>query len=377
MHGHGGVLLEHYKALGLHLDLRPEDRFFWFSSTSWIMWNMLIGGLLHGATVVLYDGSPLYPDRSAQWELVADHSVTFFGTGAAYVSSCCRADLQPNNSYDLSKLRGIGVTGSPLPADAFRWVYNAVSSDIWLTSISGGSDVATGFVMGAPTLPVYVGELQCRALGVAMEAWDENSEPQIGTVGELVITRPMPSMPVFFWGDKDGSRYYNSYFDTFPGVWRHGDFVTVTTRGTAVIHGRSDSTINRQGIRMGSSYLYDVIERLPEIADSLVIGAELEDGGYYMPLFVVLASGFQLTDELKTRINEAIRTGASPRHVPDEIVEAPGIPRTLTGKKIEVPIKRIFQGHSDDADLNPENLDRPELADFYSTFSAQFRLRHI
>jgi acetoacetyl-CoA synthetase len=369
VHGHGGVLLEHHKSLGLHFDLRPGDRFFWYTSTSWIMWNILVAGLLHGATIVLYDGSPTYPSHDVQWALAAEHGVTFLGTGAAYVAGCTRAGLRPRDRHDLSAVRGIGVTGSPLPADAFRWVYDAVAPDVWLTSVSGGTDVATGFIKGAPVLPVHVGELQCRGLGVAMAAWDDGGRPVIDEVGELVVTEPMPSMPLYFWGDPEGKRYRESYFEMFPGVWRHGDFVTVTSRGTVVVHGRSDSTINRQGVRMGSADIYDAVERLPEVAESLVIGAELPDGGYYLPLFVVLAAGAVLDDDLRSRINDAIRTEVSPRHVPDEIIEAPGVPHTLTGKRIEVPIKRLLQGHPVEGAVNLGALDRPELIDFYAEFA--------
>lgn len=371
VHGHGGVLLEHHKSLGLHFDLRPADRFFWFTSTSWIMWNVLVAGLLHGATIVLYDGSPAYPSQDVQWAMAAEHGVTFLGTGAAYVAGCARAGLRPRVRLDLSAVRGIGVTGSPLPADAFRWVYDAVAPDVWLTSVSGGTDVATGFIKGAPILPVYVGELQCRGLGVAMAAWDDSGTPVIDEVGELVVTEPMPSMPLYFWGDPSGERYRESYFEMFPGVWRHGDFVTITARGTVVVHGRSDSTINRQGVRMGSADIYEAVERLPEVAESLVIGAELPDGDYYLPLFVVLAPGAVLDDGLRSRINDAIRREVSPRHVPDEIVEAPGVPHTLTGKRIEVPIKRLLQGHPVQDVVNLGALDRPELIDFYVAHARQ------
>lgn len=371
VHGHGGVLVEHLKSLGLHFDLRPGDRFFWYTSTSWIMWNILVAGLLHGATIVLYDGSPAYPSSDVQWALAAEHGVTFLGTGAAYVAGCARAGLRPRDRLDLSAVRGIGVTGSPLPADAFRWVYDAVASDVWLTSVSGGTDVATGFIKGTPILPVHVGELQCRGLGVAMEAWDDTGTPVLDAVGELVVIEPMPSMPLYFWGDPSGERYRESYFEMFPGVWRHGDFVTITARGTVVVHGRSDSTINRQGVRMGSAEITDAVERLPEVAESLVIGAELPDGDYYLPLFVVLSPGAVLDNDLRSRINQIIRTQVSPRHVPDEIIEAPGVPHTLTGKRIEVPIKRLLQRHPLAEAVNLGALDRPELIDFYVNQAAR------
>ncbi|MEZ0093357.1 acetoacetate--CoA ligase [Streptacidiphilus sp. EB129] len=363
--GHGGIVVEHLKQAGLHLDLGPEDRFFWYTSTGWMMWNFLLAGLLVGASIVTYDGSPGYPDTAAQWRIAERARVTVFGTSAAYVSACAKADLHPARDLDLSRLRAIGTTGSPLPPDGFRWIYDRVSPDIWLASVSGGTDLCSCFVGGVPTLPVYLGEIQAPSLGAAVESWDVNGKPLTGEVGELVCTRPIPSMPLRFWNDPDGTRYHDSYFDTYPGVWRHGDWITVTPRGSVIIHGRSDSTLNRQGVRMGSADIYEVVERLPEIRESLVIGLEQPDGGYWMPLFVVLADGAVLDDALRTAVASALREQLSPRHVPDEVIAVPALPHTLTGKRLEVPIKRILSGTPLAQAVNPGSLDNPDaLAPF-------------
>ncbi|MFC1418807.1 acetoacetate--CoA ligase [Streptacidiphilus cavernicola] len=357
--GHGGIVVEHLKQAGLHLDLGPEDRFFWYTSTGWMMWNFLLAGLLVGASIVTYDGSPGYPDTAAQWRIAERAEVTVYGTSAAYITACAKADVHPARDLDLSRLRAIGTTGSPLPPDGFRWVYDQVSPDIWLASVSGGTDLCSCFVGGVPTLPVYLGEIQAPSLGAAVESWDVDGKPLTGEVGELVCTGPIPSMPLYFWNDPDGARLHASYFDTYPGVWRHGDWITVTPRGTVVIHGRSDSTLNRQGVRMGSADIYEVVERLPQIRESLVIGLELPDGGYWMPLFVVLAEGAALDDDLRTAIRTALREQLSPRHVPDEVITVPSLPHTLTGKRLEVPIKRILSGTPPDKAVNPGSLDDP------------------
>jgi acetoacetyl-CoA synthetase len=364
--GHGGILLEHVKHNALHLDLGPGDRFFWFTSTGWMMWNLLVGGLLVGATIVLYDGSPGHPGPDVQWTVAERTGTTVYGTSAAYVMACRKKGLRPRDTHDLSKVRALGTTGSPLPPDGFRWVYEAAHPDVWLASVSGGTDVCSAFLGGVPTLPVYCGELQARLLGCAVEAWDEAGRPVVDEVGELVITRPMPSMPVFFWNDPDHERYRAAYFDTFPGVWRHGDWITLTGRGTVVVHGRSDSTLNRQGVRMGSADIYEAVERIPEVAESLVVGIEQPDGGYWMPLFVVPAPGVVLDDALRDRIKRVIRTEVSPRHVPDEILEAPGVPHTLTGKRIEIPVKKLLQGKSLDTAVNPGSVDDMEILGFYA-----------
>ncbi|MFB9452894.1 acetoacetate--CoA ligase [Streptomyces antimycoticus] len=369
----GGILLEHLKQLGLHCDLGPGARFFWYTSTGWMMWNFLVSGLLVGATVVLYDGSPGYPDTAAQWRVAERTGTTLYGTSAAYVMACRKADVHPGRDFDLSRIACVATTGSPLPPDGFRWIHDEVAEDMWIASVSGGTDVCSCFAGAVPTLPVYIGELQAPGLGTDLQAWDPQGEPVVDEVGELIVARPMPSMPVRFWNDPDGSRYRDSYFEMFPGAWRHGDWITLTSRGTVVIHGRSDSTLNRQGVRMGSADIYEAVERLPEIRESLVIGVEQPDGGYWMPLFVHLAPGATLNEELLTRIKTTIRTQLSPRHVPDEIIEVPGVPHTLTGKRIEVPVKRLLQGTSLDKAVNPGSVDDVELLRYYERLAEEKR----
>jgi acetoacetyl-CoA synthetase len=361
----GGILVEHLKQLGLHCDLGPGDRFFWYTSTGWMMWNFLVAGLLVGCTAVLYDGSPGHPDTGAQWRVAERTGATLFGTSAAYVMACRKAGVHPSRDHDLSRLAGVATTGSPLPPDGFRWLHEEAGADLWLASVSGGTDVCSCFAGAVPTLPVYTGELQAPCLGTDLQAWDPEGEPLTDEVGELVVTTPMPSMPVRFWNDPDGERYRDSYFAMFPGVWRHGDWITRTERNTVVIHGRSDSTLNRQGVRMGSADIYETVERLPEIRESLVIGVEQPDGGYWMPLFVHLAEGAVLDDALRDRVKQAIRTGLSPRHVPDEIIEIPGVPHTLTGKRLEVPVKRLLQGTAVDKAVNTGSVDDAGLLRFY------------
>ncbi|MEU6540044.1 acetoacetate--CoA ligase [Streptomyces sp. NPDC047000] len=361
----GGILLEHLKQLGLHCDLGPGDRFFWYTSTGWMMWNFLVSGLLTGTTVVLYDGSPGYPEIGAQWKVAERTGATLFGTSAAYVMACRKAGVHPSRDFDLSRVRCVATTGSPLPPDGFRWLHDEVRGDLWIASVSGGTDVCSCFAGGVPTLPVHIGELQAPGLGTDLQSWDPEGRPLVDEVGELVVTAPMPSMPIYFWNDPDGSRYHDSYFDTYPGVWRHGDWITVTSRGSVVIHGRSDSTLNRQGVRMGSADIYEAVERLPEIRESLVIGLEQPDGGYWMPLFVHLAPGAVLDEALLGRIRQTIREQLSPRHVPDEIIEVPGIPHTLTGKRIEVPVKRLLQGTALEKACNPGSIDDIGLLRFY------------
>ncbi|WP_377272593.1 acetoacetate--CoA ligase [Peterkaempfera sp. SMS 1(5)a] len=353
----GGILVEHLKQAGLHLDLGPQDRFLWYTSTGWMMWNFLVAGLLTGTTVVTYDGSPGHPGTGALWSVAARSGATVLGTSAAYVIACRKAGLHPGSEYDLSAVRCIGTTGSPLPPDGFRWIYDEVKHDVWLASVSGGTDVCSCFVGGVPTLPVHLGEIQAPCLGADVQAWDAAGKPVTDQVGELVVAQPLPSMPTGFWNDPEGTRYRESYFETFPGVWRHGDWITITSRGTVVIHGRSDSTLNRQGVRMGSADIYEVVERLPEIRESLVIGLEEPGGGYWMPLFVVLSEGAELDDALRGRIRTALREQLSPRHVPDEVIAVPGIPHTLTGKRIEVPVKRLLAGTALDQAVNPGSVD--------------------
>ncbi|MEV0092699.1 acetoacetate--CoA ligase [Streptomyces sp. NPDC050738] len=365
----GGILIEHVKQIGLHCDLGPGDRFFWYTSTGWMMWNFLVSGLLTGTTIVLYDGSPGFPDTGAQWQVAERTRATVFGTSAAYVMACRKADIHPARDYDLTSVKCIATTGSPLPPDGFRWLHEAAGDDVWIASVSGGTDVCSCFAGAVPTLPVHIGELQAACLGTDLQAWDPQGKPLIGDVGELVVAAPMPSMPIRFWNDPDGSRYHDSYFDTYPGVWRHGDWITITDHNSVVIHGRSDSTLNRQGVRMGSADIYEAVERLPEIKESLVIGLEEPDGGYWMPLFVHLTEGATLDDSLRARIISTIRTELSPRHVPDDIIEVPGVPHTLTGKRIEVPVKRLLQGTPLDKAVNAGSVDNLDLLRFYETLA--------
>jgi acetoacetyl-CoA synthetase len=371
VHSHGGILLEHLKFALLYQDLRPGQRIFIYTSTGWMMWNALLAGLLAGATVVLYDGSPAYPDAGAVWRIAARTRARVLGVGAGLVTATQKAGIRPGERDDLSALDSLVVTGSPLPAEGFRWFYDAVSTTARVDSLSGGTDVCTAFVGGCEMLPVYAGEISGRYAGVKAEAWDVHGKPVVGEVGELVITEPMPSMPISFWNDPDGARYRDAYFDTWPGVWRHGDWVTVTERDTIVIHGRSDATLNRHGVRMGSGEFYEVVEAMPEIRESLVIGVELPDGGYYMPLFVVPVEGVTVDEALTRRIRDTIRAELSPRHVPDEIVAAPGVPHTLTGKRLEVPIKRLFQGVPVDRAANLGTVDAPELVRWYAEFAVR------
>jgi acetoacetyl-CoA synthetase len=359
VHGHGGILLEHLKVLALHADLHPGDRFFWFSTTGWMMWNFLVSAPAVGSAIVMVDANPAYPDLGSLWRLAQDSGMTYFGTSAPFLLACRKAGIVPREIADLSRLRGVGSTGAPLPGAGFAWVYEAVGDHLQLQSISGGTDMCTGFVGASPLLPVYEGEIACRCLGAKVEAYDGAGDPVIGEVGELVITEPMPSMPVGFWGDADGSRYREAYFDVFPGVWRHGDWITISERGTCVISGRSDATLNRGGVRLGTSEFYSLVESLPEVVDSLVV--HLEDADHLL-LFVVLADGLELDDALRQRIARELRTSLSPRHVPDEIYQVASVPRTLSAKKLEVPVKRILTGTpveraaAKGALANPESL---------------------
>ncbi len=370
VHGHGGILVEHHKVLALHNDLGPGDRFFWFSTTGWMMWNYLVSGLLVGATPVLFDGDPGHPDLAALWRMAGEEGVTFFGTSAPFLLACRKAGVEPSAIADLSALRGVGSTGAPLPAEGFDWVYEEVGDDVLLSSISGGTDVCTAFVGGCPLVPVRSGEISCRYLGARVEAFDDAGRSVVGEQGELVITAPMPSMPVRLWGDDDGSRYRAAYFERHPGVWTHGDWITLLPDGACRITGRSDATLNRGGVRMGTAELYAVVESLPEVADSLVVHLEDPDGGPgRLLLFVTLAAGASLDDELRGRLVRALRTELSPRHVPDEIHEVPGVPRTLSGKKLEVPVKRILAGADPDSAASRGSLANPEVLDAYSSFT--------
>ena len=361
----GGILLEHLKKMHLHLDAKPGDRVFWFTTTGWMMWNFLVSCLLTEASIVLYDGNPGHPDMETLWQLAAEAEITCFGTSASYISACMKAEIEPGKGRDLSKLRSVGSTGSPLAPEGFDWIYEHVGNDTWLFSTSGGSDLCTAFVGGVPTLPVYRGELQARSLGAAVEAWDEDGNALIGEVGELVLTKPMPSMPIYLWGDEDGSRYHDSYFDTYEGIWRHGDWIEITERGGGIIYGRSDSTINRGGIRMGTSEIYRAVLNDPAIADALVVDIPKEGTEGWMPLFVVLAEGAELTEDLKKTVAREIRTRCSPRHVPNEMIEVKTIPRTLSGKVLEVPVKRILTGTDPEKAASKDSLADPKSLDFF------------
>lgn len=370
VHGHGGVLLEQTKLLMLNWDLKPTDRLMWYTSPSWVMWNCLIGALSAGGASVCYDGAPMAPTAAACWDVVARCGVTIFGTSPGFLGASQDQGVHPAKDFDLSALRIMGVTGSPCPDHSFKYVRDEVG-DIPLFSMSGGTDIAGAFAMGSPNVPVWSGELPVRGLGIKTEAWDDEGKPHINEVGELVCVEPIPSMPVYFWNDPTGEKYHNAYFDVYDGVWRHGDWIKVTERGSVLVLGRSDSTLNRHGVRMGSGDIYAAIEAMPEVAEALVIGAEEEDGGYWMPLFVVLNEGYELTDELKDRMKKQIREKASPRHVPDEIVAVAGIPHTRTGKKLEVPIKRMIQGASYQDVVNPDVVDFPEHMDTFRSIAEQ------
>jgi acetoacetyl-CoA synthetase len=358
--GHGGILLEHLKELSLHIDLKPDDRFFWFTTTGWMMWNFLISGLLLGTTVVMYDGSPAYPDLRTLWRFAERTGMTYFGTSAPFILSCMKAGLSPGSEFDVSGLRSLGSTGAPLPPEGFKWVYDHVDRDVLAGSASGGTDACTAFIGPCPLLPVNAGELQCRALGAKVEAFDPHGKPLVDEVGELVITEPLPSMPLFFWNDPDGRRYRESYFEMYPRVWRHGDWIKVTSRGTCVIYGRSDSTLNRAGVRMGTSEFYRVVEELPEVQEAIVVDTGQFGTEGRLLLFVVLAAGLDLTSELEGRIRQKIRGDLSPRYVPDEIHAIPDVPRTLSGKKLEVPVKRILSGVPIEKAANPDAMSNPE-----------------
>jgi acetoacetyl-CoA synthetase len=363
--GHGGILLEHLKALSLHLDLTPEDRFFWFTTTGWMMWNFLISGLLLDMTVVMYDGSPGYPDMRALWQFAEETGMTYFGTSAPYILSSMKAAIEPGREFNLSSLRGVGSTGAPLPPEGFRWVYDKVKTDLLLGSVSGGTDLCTAFVLSCPILPVHAGEIQCRGLGARVEAYDEQGRPLVGEVGELVISEPLPSMPLFFWNDPDDQRYQASYFEVFPGVWRHGDWIKIAPSGSCVIYGRSDSTLNRAGVRMGSSEFYRVVEELPEILDSLVVDTGQLGSEGRLLLFVVLRSGLSLNEQLQARIRGKLRQELSPRYVPDEIYVVPEVPCTLNGKKLEVPVKRILSGIPPEKVVTPDAISNPQSINFF------------
>jgi len=366
VHGQGGILLEQVKKMNLHLDAQAGDRVFWFSTTGWMMWNFLVGVLLTDASVVLFDGNPGYPSLGVLWDLAESAGITCFGTSAAFIASCLKEGVVPRSAgRELGALRSVGSTGSPLSPEGFEWVYDQLGSDTWLFSTSGGTDMCTAFVGGVPILPVYLGEIQARCLGAAVQAWDPLGQPLVNEVGELVITQPMPSMPVCFWGDVDGQRLRDSYFSMYPGVWRHGDWIEITSRGTAVIYGRSDSTINRGGVRMGTSEIYRAVLEVPEVLDALVVDLPREGTDGWMPLFVVLRDGAALDDDLVALIRRRVHEDCSPRHVPNEIRAIPEVPRTLSGKILEVPVKRILTGTPIEQAASRESLANPAALDYF------------
>ena len=363
--GQGGILLEHLKMMYLHLDAQEGDRIFWFTTTGWMMWNFLVSVLLTDAAIVLFDGNPGTPDLNRLWDLAESSQTTCFGTSASYVAACMKAEIEPAAGRDLAALRAVGSTGSPLAPEAFEWVYERIGRDTWLFSTSGGTDVCTAFVGGCPVLPVYLGELQARALGADLHAFDEHGERVIGEVGELVLTQPMPSMPLSFWNDADGARLREAYFDHYPGVWRHGDWIRITERGTAVIYGRSDSTINRGGVRMGTAEIYSAVLAVPQVTDALVVDVPRDGEESWMPLFVVLGDGGELDDALVAEIRRRVREDCSPRHVPSEILAIDAVPRTLSGKVLEVPVKRILMGESPERAASRDSLANPAALDHF------------
>ena len=375
VHGHGGTIIENLKGLNLHLDIDANDRFFWFSSTSWIMWNLLVSSLLSGCTVIQFDGNPGYPDTATLWKLAQNEGISFFGTSPAFIGLCRKSGYEPAANFDLSSIRTVGCTGSPLTADGYEWVYRHVNPDIMLASIAGGTDPATAFLACCPTLPVYAGEMQCRGLGVATYAFNDAGEPVYDEVGELVCSEPIPSMPLYFWGDHDGKRYFESYFETWPNVWKHGDWLKLIPRKesvTGVIYGRSDSTINRHGIRMGTSEIYRVVEAFPEVTDSLVIDLEFLGRKSFMVLFVVLSKAAEsVPPELRDQLQSAIRTQLSARYAPDDIVAIAGVPRTISGKKLEVPIKKILLGMPVETSVNRDSMANPESIDWFVDYATQ------
>ena len=371
VHGHGGTVIESIKANGLHLDLVKGDRFFWYSSTNWIIWNLLVNTMLSGCTIVQYDGNPGYPNMDTLWKFAADTKTDVFGASAAYIAQCLKSGVKPRECGDISRIRTVASSGSPLPVEGYQWVYDNVNSDLLLASISGGTDPGAAFVGACPILPQYAGEMQCRCLGVAVYAFDDAGKALDDAVGELVCTLPMPSFPLYFWNDKDDKRYRESYFEMYPGLWRHGDWLKITPRGGAIIYGRSDSTINRHGIRMGSAELYRVIEDVPEVLDSLVVDLEYLGRESYMPCFVVLKPGFTLDATLVERIKSRIRKDLSARHVPNDVFAIPEVPRTLNGKKLEVPIKRLLLGEPIEKVVNRDSMMNPGSLAWFVEFAAR------
>lgn len=368
----GGILMEHLKALTFHADLGKGKRFFWFTTTGWMMWNFLVGGLLTGSTVILYDGNPAYPDKKMLWKFAQDTKMTTFGTSASYITACMKDEsLIPGKEFDLSHLENISSTGSPLPPEGFQWCYDNVKKDLWIASASGGTDVCTAFILGVPTLPVYAGELQCRGLGAKIESFDDDAQSHMEEVGELVLTEPFPSMPIYFWNDEDGSRMHDSYFDMFEGIWRHGDYLKITDRHTCVIYGRSDATINRGGIRIGTSEIYRAVDHVKQVADSLIVDIPGNNGDSYTPLFVTMQDGEELTEDIQKIIKREIKEKCSPRHIPTGIYQVPDLPTTLNGKKLEIPVKKILMGKPVDNVVNKGSLSNQRSLDYFIDFATE------
>jgi acetoacetyl-CoA synthetase len=370
-HSQGGIIIEHIKYLKLHSNIKPGSRFFWFSTTGWMMWNFIMGSLLSGASAILYDGSPVFPNINFLWDFAEKVKMETFGTSAAYLMACKKAGLTPSKENDLSSLKSIGSTGSPLPIAGFEWCYSAIKKDLWLNSVSGGTDICSVFTGGLPTLPVYAGEIQCRSLGAKVESYDDNGIAHIDTVGEMVISEAMPSMPIYFWNDKNNERYKESYFETYPSKWRHGDWIEITKRGGAIISGRSDSTLNRGGIRIGTAEIYSALAKLAQIKDSLIVGLERANGNYFMPLFVVLNEGVELDLDLKTKIKKIIMMQFSPRHSPDDIYVINEVPYTLSGKKMETPVKNLFLGKDIQKVINRDAMRNPDAFNFFINFKKE------
>lgn len=364
-HCHGGILLEQLKYGTFHNDFKAGEKCFWYTTTGWMMWNYIHGCLLAGSTLVLYDGSPAYPDLNVLWKFAQNTGVHHFGTSAGFILANMKAGIEPKKNNNLSHLRSIGSTGSTLPPEGFEWVYREVKEDLWLASMSGGTDVCSAFVGGNPTLPVYAGEIQCRALGCKLEAFNDEGKSLAGEVGEMVITAPMPSMPIYFWNDPKFERYRSSYFEMFPGVWRHGDWMEITSHGGVIIYGRSDATLNRGGVRIGTSEIYRAVDKVKEVKDSLIVCLEKKGGEFWMPLFVVMQEGETLTDEIKKKINTTLRNDYSPRHVPDEIIAVPDIPYTISGKKTETPVKKVLMGKDPKDVVNPGVLRNPQSIEVF------------
>lgn len=367
-HSVGGCLLEHLKTLILHQDVKPGEKYFWYSTTGWMMWNFSVASLLAGATLVIYEGSAAYPDLNVLWNLAEHSGINHFGGGAAYFIACMKAGLNFIDSNKLKALRTIGSTGSPLPPEAFKWIYESVKQEVWLISFSGGTDICSGFVGGCPLWPVYPGEIQCRLLGCKLEAFDDNGKPVREQLDEMVILEPMPSMPVYFWNDENNERYRSSYFENYPNIWRHGDWIEITNRHSVIIFGRSDATLNRDGVRIGTSEIYSAVDQVAEISDSLVVCLELEGGKYFMPLFVVMKEGLKLNDEIKSKIKSQLRRQYSPRHVPDEIYGVNEIPYTISGKKMEAPVKKILMGMDASKAASKDTMKNPQALDYFARF---------